>query len=176
MDALMQIIENKGDLFFLDIYDLPPDLTERYDGILLMDIIEHIDDDKSFLIQSTKYLKTDGFVILNVPALDSLHSRFDDLVGHKRRYTKKSLRKVMESANIEVIKIYYWGITLLFIAILRRLYLKFIPDSQIISRGMTPPNNKINRLLGLMLHLESGLLKNPFLGTSIMAIGKINKK
>ena len=61
-------------------------LLHAYDMILLMDVIEHIDDDVGFLTAALKHLKSDGVVVINVPAHMSFYSKYDEVAGHKRRY------------------------------------------------------------------------------------------
>jgi len=54
MFALHQIEETRGRIRCLDIFDKPKDLLGVYDGIILLDVIEHISDDSAFLETSMK--------------------------------------------------------------------------------------------------------------------------
>jgi SAM-dependent methyltransferase len=69
------------------------DLTgeERFDAILYIDVLEHIDDDRSELGRAAAHLKPGGCLIVLSPAHKWLFSRFDASIGHFRRYTKKTL-------------------------------------------------------------------------------------
>jgi SAM-dependent methyltransferase len=69
------------------------DLTEgeRFDAILYIDVLEHIDDDRTELSRATEHLKPDGHLVVLAPAHTWLFSRFDASIGHYRRYTKKTL-------------------------------------------------------------------------------------
>ena len=69
------------------------DLTagERFDAILYIDVLEHIDDDRSELSRATRHLKPGGHLVVLAPAHTWLFSQFDASIGHYRRYTKKTL-------------------------------------------------------------------------------------
>jgi SAM-dependent methyltransferase len=173
LKALNLARKGKGRLMLYNIYDKNPDLLKKYSAVLLMDVIEHIDDDVDFLKTATRYLKPGGIVVINVPALMSLFSNYDREAGHVRRYDKKMLSEVFEKAGISTLKMVYWGGSLLPVAMLRKLVLSFTPKDKIISRGFKPPGNLVNKSFKLLMNLETGLPFNPVLGTSLLAIGKI---
>lgn len=66
-----------------------------YDLILLADVIEHIQEDKNALEKLFSKLKADGKLIIFVPACQYLYSPFDKQIGHFRRYSMKSLEKIL---------------------------------------------------------------------------------
>lgn len=75
------------------IGNLPAD--EKYNAILYIDVIEHIENDKAELAQVENYLAPGGHLIILVPAHQFAYSQFDKTIGHYRRYNKKMLRKVV---------------------------------------------------------------------------------
>lgn len=176
MFSLERVGAIKGDLYCLNIFDKPKKLLNQYDAILLMDVIEHIDDDEEFLREGTYYLKNEGLVIINVPALKGLFSKYDTAAGHKRRYNKEMIRKLFTHCQIEAVSIRYWGFTLLPIAFLRNVILKFIGKDKIISTGFRPPNKALNWILDKILSMESLVLESPIYGTSIIAVGRYRLK
>ena len=173
MLALNQVKNTKGTIYCLDIYDQPEQLLERYDGVLLLDVIEHIDDHAHFLKTGLRYAKTGGLVIINVPALNTLFSKYDTAAGHKRRYTKKTMRKLLEDCGVEDIKMAYWGFSLLPIAVIRKFILRFVREEKIIATGFKTPGEFSNHVLNALLKTENALLKKPPLGTSLIAIGRV---
>jgi len=175
MFALNQIEYTNGRLFCLNIFEKPEALINQYDGILLMDIIEHIPDDNEFLKVSTEYLKNGGLVIINVPALNFLYSKYDRLVGHKRRYTKKMIDDLFAQNQIEKVSIEYWGGSLLIVVLVRKIIIPFISKSKIVQYGIAPPNDKVNCLFDKILKLENRIFRSSILGTSIIAVGKLRK-
>ena len=64
---------------------------ERFDAILYIDVLEHIEDDASELARSARRLRLGGHIIVLAPAHQSLYSEFDKALGHFRRYSKASL-------------------------------------------------------------------------------------
>ena len=124
--ALKLANRGKGRLIYYNIFDLAPELIGKYDLIILMDVIEHIDNDVEFLRIAGKHLNDDGLVLINVPAYKYLFSKYDTEAGHHRRYTKGKLNKVLEKSGFVPIKTGYWGLILIPIAIIRKIHLYFI--------------------------------------------------
>jgi 2-polyprenyl-3-methyl-5-hydroxy-6-metoxy-1,4-benzoquinol methylase len=173
MYALKKIGKVKGRKLCLNVFDKPEALLSKYDGVLLMDIIEHIDNDSEFLKTSLAYVKPNGLVVINVPALNSLYSKYDEILGHKRRYTTEMLRTLFEKNGIEEIKIQYWGLFLMPIAMIRKVVMKYTAEDKIAKNGFKPPNALINKLFGMLLSVEAKLFKSPFIGTSVVAVGRL---
>ena len=63
---------------------------ERFDAVLLLDVLEHVDD-ASALREARRVLSPGGFLFLSVPAFPGLWSYRDEDAGHRRRYTHASL-------------------------------------------------------------------------------------
>ncbi|MEO7033137.1 MAG: class I SAM-dependent methyltransferase [Polyangiaceae bacterium] len=70
---------------------------ERFETILYIDVLEHIEHDKAQLEQAVRHLEPGGSLIVLSPAMPSLFSPFDRSVGHFRRYTQGSLRALTPS-------------------------------------------------------------------------------
>jgi 2-polyprenyl-3-methyl-5-hydroxy-6-metoxy-1,4-benzoquinol methylase len=68
----------------------------------LFDVLEHIEDDVSFLKTLSGLLIQGGRLYLTVPAHQVLWSVVDEHAGHYRRYTVKSLSKVLSHAGFDV--------------------------------------------------------------------------
>jgi SAM-dependent methyltransferase len=71
--------------------DLPPE--SRFDTILYIDVLEHIEDDGAELRQSAGRLRPGGRIIVLAPAHGWLFSRFDQSIGHYRRYSAAMLAR-----------------------------------------------------------------------------------
>lgn len=69
--------------------DLPQE--DRFDTILYIDVLEHIDDDRRELADASSRLSPGGRIVVLSPAHPWLFSAFDKAVGHHRRYTIASL-------------------------------------------------------------------------------------
>lgn len=69
--------------------DLDPSL--RFDSILYIDVLEHVEHDTQELARAASLLARGGSIVVLSPAFGFLYSEFDRAVGHFRRYTRRSL-------------------------------------------------------------------------------------
>ncbi len=65
----------------------------KFDAIIYIDVIEHIENDSEELKKASSFLKPGGKLIVLVPAHNFLFSEFDKSIGHFRRYNKKMLKE-----------------------------------------------------------------------------------
>jgi len=86
------------------IEDLPAGAT--YDAILYIDVLEHIEDDRSEMTRAAARLKPGGALIVLAPAHPFLFTPFDRAIGHFRRYTRASLRQAAP-ATLRLEKLVY---------------------------------------------------------------------
>lgn len=77
------------------------------DFIYTLNVLEHIENDSLTLIELNRILKTNGKLLIYVPAFDLLFSGMDRLVGHFRRYRMKQLRTKLELTGYKVLKSEY---------------------------------------------------------------------
>ncbi len=66
--------------------------SQRYDTILYIDVLEHIEQDLAELENAARRLKPGGHLVVLAPAHQFLFSPFDQAVGHYRRYSRASLQ------------------------------------------------------------------------------------
>jgi 2-polyprenyl-3-methyl-5-hydroxy-6-metoxy-1,4-benzoquinol methylase len=66
-------------------------IGEQFDMITAFDVIEHIDNDISAISNISQMLKKDGVLIISVPQHMFLWSKLDEIVKHKRRYSRREL-------------------------------------------------------------------------------------
>ncbi len=67
------------------------DESEKFDSIIYIDVLEHIERDGEEVLAAARHLKENGFLIVLAPAHQFLFTPFDQAIGHFRRYNKKSL-------------------------------------------------------------------------------------
>jgi len=72
------------------------------DLAVLMDVLEHVDDDVGLLKETVERLSPDGRILLTVPAFNFLWSSHDDFLGHVRRYTLASALDLVGQAGLTV--------------------------------------------------------------------------
>lgn len=80
--------------------------AQKFDSVLYIDVLEHIDDDAAELLKACDRLKTGGHLIVLAPAHQFLFSPFDRAIGHFRRYDKARLRHVRPESCREVVMRY----------------------------------------------------------------------
>lgn len=70
------------------------DAAERFDCILYIDVLEHIEDDTGELARAATLLAKGGALVVLCPAFQVLFSAMDTALGHFRRYTARTLAAV----------------------------------------------------------------------------------
>ena len=68
----------------------------------LFDVLEHLDNDKGFLLNIKQLLVPEGRLYIFSPTFNFLWSALDDKAGHVRRYTCKSLKRLLESTGFAI--------------------------------------------------------------------------
>lgn len=102
-----------------------PDLDagRRFDTILYIDVLEHIEDDEAELLAACRLLADGGRLVVLSPAFQFLYSPFDAAIGHYRRYTKRSLASVMPGSMV-VRRLFYADSVGLMLSLGNALFLK----------------------------------------------------
>jgi 2-polyprenyl-3-methyl-5-hydroxy-6-metoxy-1,4-benzoquinol methylase len=72
----------------------------KYDTIFALNVIEHVKDDNLAISNCRNLLRSNGTLIILVPAFPSLYNSFDKGLEHYRRYTKKSLNMLIIKNNL----------------------------------------------------------------------------
>ena len=88
-----------------------PDRT--YDLIAILDVIEHIDEDRAGLESLARKLKPGGKILITVPAFPWMWSAHDVVNHHKRRYTRRTLKALIADAGLKL-EMLSWFNSLLF--------------------------------------------------------------
>lgn len=78
----------------------------KFDTILYIDVLEHIQDDKSELNHIARLLKSGGRIIILSPAHEYLYTPFDRAIGHFRRYNRKTILAV-KPEGLRVESVFY---------------------------------------------------------------------
>lgn len=80
-----------------------------YDSIYALNIVEHVKDDSLAIANCKKLLKPGGNLVILVPAYQKLYNGFDKELEHYRRYTQKSLDKLFNINELEIIHRQYYN-------------------------------------------------------------------
>lgn len=83
--------------------------TRSFDTIILLDVLEHIEQDQQLLRHLKQGLKPGGRLIVKVPALNCLYGPLDRAIGHYRRYNKCSLTATLQQAEFPNPTVWYFN-------------------------------------------------------------------
>jgi SAM-dependent methyltransferase len=92
-----------------------------YDLVALLDVLEHVEEDRASLASIAERLRPGGRILLTVPAHPWMWSAHDVVNHHKRRYTKSGLRSAIEAAGLKVDLLSYFNSLLFPLAAAARL-------------------------------------------------------
>ncbi|MBN1645144.1 class I SAM-dependent methyltransferase [Candidatus Woesearchaeota archaeon] len=141
-----------------------------FDVVVSLDVFEHIDDDFLAVSEAFRVLKNGGYLIFNIPAIQSLFSAHDRALKHRRRYSKKSTEKLMK--KFKIIQIEYWNSFLFLPVLIKRKALHKSKKSKIDKINLPPILDQLFYVINcLELYLIKKGISMPF-GTSLFGICK----
>ncbi len=86
-----------------------PFKDNKFELVCAFDLLEHADDDRQILEEVSRVLKEDGVFIFSVPLHARLWTKFDDLVGHVRRYDPDDLTGMLAMYGLVLKKSAVYG-------------------------------------------------------------------
>jgi SAM-dependent methyltransferase len=92
----------------------------HYDLIGAFDVIEHIDDDRAALASIATKLKPTGRFVMTVPAHQWMWTAHDVVNHHKRRYSRRSVKSLIEGSPMRLEKVGYFNSLLFPLAVAER--------------------------------------------------------
>ncbi len=73
-----------------------------FDTVICLNVMEHLDDDLGVLNNIANILEIDGRAVILVPRGPFLFGSLDEVLGHKRRYSKKTLKELISKSDFEI--------------------------------------------------------------------------
>jgi len=144
-------------------------VSNDYDLIGAFDVIEHIDDDHAALAAIATRLKPGGKFMMTVPAHPWMWTAHDVANHHKRRYSKRALRALVEGSPLRLDKIGYFNSLLFPLAIVERAASKLRgKDDGNVSLPPRPLNNLFEAVFASERYLVGRLPLPP--GLSLFAV------
>ena len=141
-----------------------PLAKDQYDTALLVNVLEHLQDDRAAVRKARSELRMDGTLVIFVPAFGLLMSGLDRRLGHHRRYTTASLRQLLAGAGFTVSALRYDNLAG-FLGWLWRFRIRGRTEQ---SRGLVRFFDRV--ILPAQLRLERALALP--LGQSVYAVAK----
>jgi SAM-dependent methyltransferase len=178
-DAIMFASSRDARNLVLGSVTNPPFANGTFDIAFALDVIEHVDDDRSILEGLRELVRPGGALVITVPAFQSLWSDHDKINHHRRRYRRRQMRRILQASGFEVERITYCN-TVLFpivygIRRMQALARRFRPkDEAEVSSDLHAYPRVINSLLYRLMLIEAWVVKRIDLpiGVSILAIAR----
>ncbi|MDD1623134.1 MAG: class I SAM-dependent methyltransferase [Methylococcaceae bacterium] len=128
--------------------------------ILMIDILEHLEDDGGFLKEYVDRFPVGSHILIGVPAFSFLWSGHDVFLSHKRRYTLTELEALVNSSGLRILRgRYFFGFLFPIVALIRLRNRILLKKGKLIAKSdLSKPNRYINSLLIAFHVLELKIL------------------
>lgn len=144
---------------------------KQFDLIVLLDVLEHVEEDAKSLQALTKKLKPSGWLLITVPAYSWLWSKQDEILHHKRRYVLGNLEQIVCSAGYKVHLTSYFNSILFPLIAGARLIFNLLGKG---GNELTILPQPINSILTALFALERHVIARLFLpfGVSLLLLAQ----
>lgn len=148
-----------------------PTLTNQkeIDAVLMIDVLEHIEDDDKQVQEVRSILKKGGEFIFVVPAHTFLYGKRDKLMGHYRRYSLDTARDLLTRNGFHIESMRHWNALGV---------LPYLVSEKILGRELNSKSRHKAGILQKMLNLWFRFIENNFnfaFGLSIIGIATKDK-
>ncbi len=132
---------------------------ECLDGITLLNVIEHIEDDVSALRQTLRLLKPGGIAVIEAPAGPGLYDVYDKHLMHFRRYRMADLLFMLKSVGFDILHQSHLGFFIYpAFAIVKKRNRRYLKADPIVQREVVASSIhkvKDNRLMHTVMRVEN---------------------
>jgi SAM-dependent methyltransferase len=132
-----------GPVVEASVTNLPFD-DESFDGAVLGEVLEHVEDDRGALAEVARVLRPGGVLAASVPANPALYGPSDEWAGHVRRYTRSALIDAYTSAGLTVHQCLGWGFPF------SRLYHRHVYERYLDRHGPARPGGRHRPLVAVV--------------------------
>jgi SAM-dependent methyltransferase len=143
----------------------------RYDMVVLLDVLEHVEDDLGSLRTVKRKIAPGGRILVTVPALPWLWSAHDEKHHHFRRYTKASLAHAAHVAGFRIVASGYFSSLLFPLVLATRLAKKALGRDTADDEMPTPFVNRTLRGIFGLERLLIGQVPMP-IGSSLYLVAE----
>jgi SAM-dependent methyltransferase len=152
-----------------------PFKSDTFDLVLALDVIEHLEDDTEALKECHRILRSEGHLVVTVPAFMALWSPWDEALGHRRRYTAQDLATTANKAGFHLDRLSYMFFFVFPLAVVvRRVKQAIHGDPARYSSDFIPIPKLLNQLLLRVGRVEQWILTrlqwNLPVGLSVISI------
>jgi SAM-dependent methyltransferase len=143
------------------------------DVVLLMDVIEHVDDDVGLVREYARSARSGTRFIVSVPAFSWLWSGHDVFLEHRRRYTLNGVRRVLSKAGLSPVEGFYFFAAVLPAVAAQRLWQQVRRYPQGPMSDLRDHHPLTNKLLTGVCAAESAFARhNRVFGLTVFAVGE----
>jgi SAM-dependent methyltransferase len=136
--------------------------AERIDTVVCLNVLEHIEDHHSTLLDCAAVLPSGGHLILLVPAMPALYGTLDKALSHFRRYDREPLRRLLSETGFEAESLNYLNRVAVF---------GWWLSSRVLRRRVLPKDQlALFKLMMPLLKLEER--RPPSFGLSLLALAR----
>lgn len=152
--------------------------SNRWDVVFLLDVLEHISDDRLVMREVARALRPGGLLFLTAPALEALRTSNDEIEHHVRRYSRRDFQVLADASGLRLADARYFMFFLSPLLLASRLVgpnvKRLAPDERLrhYARTHRLPCRPINACLRAIFSAETPLghwLPFPW-GTSVLGI------
>ncbi|MCW8898673.1 MAG: class I SAM-dependent methyltransferase [Flavobacteriales bacterium] len=124
ISTISEPVKNLPISLYSSTQDLNNSISHKVDVVLLLDVIEHIEDEITFFkeLSQSGLIDVNTKVIITVPAYQKLFSNHDIYLKHFRRYNIALLNNHLEQAGFKSQQTGYFFISLLLVRIFQKLF------------------------------------------------------
>jgi 2-polyprenyl-3-methyl-5-hydroxy-6-metoxy-1,4-benzoquinol methylase len=154
-------------------------IGEQFHIITAFDVIEHIENDNAALTNISQMLNKDGVLIVSVPQHLFLWSKLDEIVKHKRRYSRRDLIDKLKSNDFDIDYATSFLFILFPLMLLSRLFDRGrdrpLSDEQELEKRVKF-SGVLNTIFDCFMRIDEGLIRLgaslPFGGTLVVVARK----
>lgn len=154
-------------------------IGEQFHIITAFDVLEHIENDNAALSNISQMLKKDGVLIVSVPQHMFLWSKLDEIVKHKRRYSRRELVAKLKANDFDISYVTSFLFILFPLMLISRLFDKADDDLPTNERELEKRvtfSGFLNRIFDFIMKVDEALISKgvslPFGGTLVAVARK----
>lgn len=143
----------------------------KFDTILLINVLEHLEDDRKAIERLKEIIDDNGHIIILVPTLQNLYCFMDKNVSHHRRYDRGVLIKLAQSYDFKVIENKYFNFWGIFPYYIKGKFSKNKLNGGSFSTDLNENNSRIYNFASAILEPVEKIIK-PYVGISEIVVLK----
>jgi len=149
-----------------------PFSNDSFDLVTCTDVLEHITNDDSTIREINRVLKPGGYVLITVPAFQSLWGHQDEVSHHLRRYTRRDIEKIVTQEGFEIMESFYFNWIMFLPVWIIRLISRLVSFKMRSEGDINSPT--LNKMMMIVFRLDCVLARRiPFpFGVSVLIFAR----